>query len=419
MKVTSASQQVSSVPQLTEMPCVGYSKHPAFCILGVAPTVLSDEVWRGLEEANERLATIDNALDQAPSPSSSGLREIAAMNRDLRARSGKPIREFSGELLKARNDWTEWELSILPKYFHWLTREYRRYLRYQRWRIRHLGKMALHHDDKIGAMARDLKSLGAIPMQIDPASKAALLAEANPVVLQLREQDARRPNYLAATGVGPTHRRFWKRLRAAIKHLDLGQVAGSYLGYPVQLTSVGLAVNSPGNRYFSDRYADVGLSPARASGMHFDSGCGMIKAMFYLSDVAEGDGAFSYVLGSNSWSLPHFRRFSGQALPYSGIVLDNPQSRRLFLKLPESLQQLSHFGSDFPDDDQNESSVLANERTYTSETGDVVLFDNRGLHRGGVLPKRERIALQLQFSPWSERVSEIASKWLVDRRLGT
>lgn len=163
------------------------------------------------------------------------------MRNDLCVRSGELIQGLFEALVKARSDWTEWELSVLAQYSYYLKQEYHRYLRYQRRRPRHLSEVPLHRDERVDRLAQDLKSRGAIAMPIDPDSKQTLRAEANPFVLQLRALDARKPNSLVATPIRPSsHRHFWKLLHAASERFGLKRIAERYFRYPLQLTAVGL-----------------------------------------------------------------------------------------------------------------------------------------------------------------------------------
>ena len=64
-----------------------------------------------------------------------------------------------------------------------------------------------------------------------------------------------------------------------------------------------------------------------------------------------------------------------------------------------SIRFNSHLGWDVEPDSELERSLVACERTMTGKSGTFIIFDGaRLLHRGGMVRKGERIALQVIFS---------------------
>jgi hypothetical protein len=408
-------QQTASA--VAQMPRVDYDAHPAFARLGLSPAVLSTEVAGELQAANRRIAAIDDILGVDDYVSRGAFGDAVALRRQLWMESEQLIDRLHRDVLRVRTDWTAWELARLRMYFRHMKIEYRRYLRHQLRRLRERKREAARRNERAVAAALGLRKDGAVSFPVDKELQTAILREADPYVRRLRALDFAKPHGFGSMGILPAKRGFWEAVRASLSGLGVDRIASAYLGYPVRLTAIGLHLNVAGNRHFSRRYDDIGLPAAQASGIHFDTSCGMVKAMLYLSDVGPEDGAFSYVLGSNNWHLPYLRRFSGQSLSVCGISLDTSQSRRLFLKLPEPLRQHSHFGADFLAQNEEQARLLESERIFTSDDScALILFDNNGLHRGGVSPKRDRVAIQLEFGTLFERASDIAYAF-VDRHL--
>ncbi len=398
-------------PTPIDVPIVSYDRHPAFSVFEVVPSCLPENVERRLRETEFELAALDDNTDPDASKRTVNLSKDQALQqvRTLIAGSKGLVTAIMDGMIGSRDDWDTWEMEVLDRYGLRLHSEYSRHLRNVERRTKHLDDTG---PSEGGVLLQELRIKGVTATPLASAQKEDILAKASVVIDRLRTADIETPNGFSSTSIPQTSRRLWTTVQAAVAPLSLDHLAECYLGYPVQLTHIELHVNRPGNRYFSDKYSDIGLPSTQAAGIHFDSGCGMIKAMVYLSDVTAYSGPFSYITTSNTWFIPYFRRFSGQAFPFSGVSLGDMAFRRLFMKIPESLRQISHFGSDFYETDRAaEEQMLGHERTFTSQDGDLVIFDNRGLHRGGVLPQEERIALQLQYSPRAllEKATERAS----------
>jgi hypothetical protein len=134
--------------------------------------------------------------------------------------------------------------------------------------------------------------------------------------------------------------------------------------------------------------------------MHFDSDCGILKAMLYLNDeVTEKSGPFAYVTGTHKSRRAFWHRLSGQAMPYAEITQDSPQSRQLFMRLPSVLRNTSHYGDDLiPGEELERAHVDGAERFVTKNTN-FILFVTDGIHHGGMVEEGERVAIQLVFMP--------------------
>jgi len=254
-----------------------------------------------------------------------------------------------------------------------------------------------------------------LTFSLDPERKAAIRRAVDKYVEQLRRLDTGGKDL----AVNPAIALEWKPtlayrrpLGAAVRDLELGPIASSYLGYPVNITTVALHRNRASDGWRSQRYADVGLSPTRTVNYHFDSNSGVLKCMVYLNDVDADGGPFCYIERSHRWRMDLFQRISAQAMVYT-ITLESPRERVFLLKLPEEMQNVSQFGDDVPDGSPVQERMLAGERQFASRDADVILFDNFGLHRGGITRRGERIALQLTFGAFSDALRET-----IGRRFG-
>lgn len=161
-----------------------------------------------------------------------------------------------------------------------------------------------------------------------------------------------------------------------------------------RIKRITLQWNRAGETHWQNRFADLPGLQSRADYLHVDTGGGIIKAIYYVSDDVQADnGAFSYVVGSNRRPTSALDRIVRSAADHSGMSRTDPESRRLFNALPRFLQRKADFGFDIVDD--SAEPLKARERIATTEAGHLVVFDNFGAHRGGMVRAGERIILQI------------------------
>ena len=65
----------------------------------------------------------------------------------------------------------------------------------------------------------------------------------------------------------------------------------------------------------------------------------------------------------------------------------------MFMALPAALRHKSMFGSDLLDGTPESRAVVEAEYLFVSSDGNAALFDNLGVHRGGLVREGERRVL--------------------------
>jgi hypothetical protein len=145
-------------------------------------------------------------------------------------------------------------------------------------------------------------------------------------------------------------------------------------------------------------FADCGLPDTPLTSLHVDATIADMKAIFFLSDVDDDlDGPFRYVCGSNHPPLTPFddyvKRISTQAFAGTRTAA----ARRRLMALPPEDRQRTDFGSDLPQDHALRAQVAEAERTFYTRDVDMVLFDSRGVHRGGIVASGQRAVMQISF----------------------
>jgi hypothetical protein len=122
---------------------------------------------------------------------------------------------------------------------------------------------------------------------------------------------------------------------------------------------------------------------------------GINKGIIYVSEVTPDTGPFSYVIGSNNFKSSTLEYLVRKANDNSRLDRCDRATRELFWALPHSLQKKSEFGNDLLDSASEATALLDNEHQFVSAEGDMILFDNEGVHRGSMVRKGERQILQL------------------------
>lgn len=167
--------------------------------------------------------------------------------------------------------------------------------------------------------------------------------------------------------------------------------------------------------WWRSRYEDVGISESPfASYFHTDESRDVYKAIVYLDDVDSEKGPFSFIPSSYRSDRPRFQWAASRAiltalaaLSADGLLKPRDQSRGLFTSaearhlfsmLPTQLQLNSHFGFDVLDDSELSEQLKSSEVQLIAGAGHGIVFDgSRLVHRGGLVQKGARTALQIIF----------------------
>jgi hypothetical protein len=224
-----------------------------------------------------------------------------------------------------------------------------------------------------GALPRN-GTLGALHKQFNPHStdnELFIHADAGPAVLEA--------------------------LRTALRKHGALEAASRYQGRPLDVTYVKLLINHADDRWWRAPFADLGLADPPAISMHVDH-LWTCKAILYLSPVGAESGPFCYCLGSNHVRIGWLEGAARRANDRVDLSSCTPDSRRLFHALPEPLRRKAKFGNDLEGDHPELARLLASERRFTSADGNLILFDDRGIHRGGMVEAGERCMLQIRLA---------------------
>ena len=187
---------------------------------------------------------------------------------------------------------------------------------------------------------------------------------------------------------------FIEYLNKVFKEKGILQAATKYnKGGSLKVARGVLHVASPTDSYTEQFLYDCTTIP-KTINMHIDPKENVMKAMIYLNDVQDENGAFKYIEKSNRWIHEDVQYIFAKAIS-TGSYCDTEEARSIVFSLPPYLRVSSTFGRLLMDDDPMQKMLLDQERTVTSNDGNTLIFDTAGIHNGGLCKKGNRYALQI------------------------
>ena len=185
-----------------------------------------------------------------------------------------------------------------------------------------------------------------------------------------------------------------KMVNDTFQKLGVLQAATKYnKGKQLQVKNVVLHIAKPTDQNWKQFLYDC-KTVTRTTNLHIDPKEDVIKAMIYLNDITENDGPFSYVEKSNRWIYDDLQNIFGRAIS-TGSYCHTPESRAVVFQLPKQLRISHNFGRVLLDNTEEQERILEQEKSFTSDKGNLCVFDPAGMHRGGICKTGTRIALQI------------------------
>lgn len=194
---------------------------------------------------------------------------------------------------------------------------------------------------------------------------------------------------------GLDHPELMDALSALFERRGYLELLSGYMGYDLSVSNANLQINNATDTYWDGRFDDVDVSYPATRYMHIDSQIGVLKAIIYLSSVTTESGPFCYVMGSNKLtSLAD--RFIRKVNDQAGLDKRDVETRAQYWALPAVLRRKAELGYDLEDGSADVKFLLSQEIRFTSDRGNIVLFDgDRGLHRGAMITSGTRRILQV------------------------
>jgi len=162
---------------------------------------------------------------------------------------------------------------------------------------------------------------------------------------------------------------------------------------PLEVKNVVLHIAKPTDQNYKQFLYDC-KTVSKTTNLHIDPKENVIKAMMYLNDITKDDGPFSYIEKSNRWIHNKLQNIFGRAIS-TGSYCHTPEARAVVFQLPKELRVSHNFGRLLQDGTEEQERLLEQEKLFTSDKGNLCIFDPAGMHRGGICKTGNRIALQI------------------------
>jgi len=243
---------------------------------------------------------------------------------------------------------------------------------------------------------RKLQTDGVALLKIDPELKQRLVELTKPDVDAIEERLAAfegKPKFRDMNMALPRaeYPQVYKTMQKALDKLQVLEVGGAYVKRPLRIKRLYVQLNNEHETRLRYGVIDENGIPERKSDYwHIDSDIWPnFKALMYLNDVGLDEGPMRYIPGTHR-DLDAFET----------VVRKTNDSLKLptaqFLALPDALRMHALFGPYMNGDEPECQALLAREVACAGD-GDLVLFDNNGVHRGGFVRKGSRRIMQCLF----------------------
>lgn len=197
-----------------------------------------------------------------------------------------------------------------------------------------------------------------------------------------------------STQLGQMNPDIIKYVNNMFQKLGILQAATKYNKYKdLKVANVVLHIARPTDENWKQFLYDC-KTVTKTTNLHIDPKENVMKAMLYLNDITEDDGPFSYVEKSHRWVYDDLQNIFGRAIS-TGSYCHNPQSRAAVFQFPKQLRVSHNFGRLLLDGTEEQEKLLEQEKLFTSDKGNLCVFDPAGMHRGGICKTGTRIALQI------------------------
>lgn len=218
-----------------------------------------------------------------------------------------------------------------------------------------------------------------------------------------------------SVNTGPKVHKISHILNRAYRALGVLDAVGTYAGHPMSVTGLAFELSVPQANWWVNSYGQLPRAPMTLYA-HMDESVKFPKSIVYLSEVDETNGQTScYLHAYEALGLNPLQEIVGRVLSNVGNSPESPlrdyyakqyhqsmssgRFRQHFMRLPAVMRFNSHFGWDVLPGSEAEATLVRRERLMTGPPGTFIVFDGaRLLHRGGMVQKKERIALQVVFS---------------------
>lgn len=177
----------------------------------------------------------------------------------------------------------------------------------------------------------------------------------------------------------------FKVIESIFNNSGIFSLVKEHAGRDVSLIDVTPQINDETDNFWQKIFDDQQTNIPSTSYIHRDASGGDIKIIIYLSDVDKTNGPFSYIVGSHKFKSSFFSELIAETNDTNGFTSTNIDNRKKFFSLPHPLKRKCTIGNDIDNLHDLSSALLSSEWPILGKQGSMVIFNPKGLHRGGLL----------------------------------
>ncbi|BCA94945.1 hypothetical protein TUM19329_13060 [Legionella antarctica] len=191
----------------------------------------------------------------------------------------------------------------------------------------------------------------------------------------------------------PSNVDLFKAVELSLTESGILEATAKYLKRPVKIVDINPQINDKSDDFWRNFFSDLEVDPTSTAYCHRDASGGDVKVIIYLSDVNADNGPFSFTVGSHRNKPNWVDNLIQEVNDTSGCSATDQKTRQIFSALPVFLQKKCAFGNDLQTNSEAAKQILAAEWKITAGKGHAVVFDSKGIHRGGMVLNDERVVL--------------------------
>jgi hypothetical protein len=196
-----------------------------------------------------------------------------------------------------------------------------------------------------------------------------------------------------ASALRTAHAALFEAVERMLASSGIIHAVSGYVCRPARLIDVNPQINDTSDDFWQNIFPDRAEEERPARYFHKDASGGDIKAILYMSDVGVDAGPFSYAIGSHKANEPALANWIEETNDQSGLSGTDAKTRRRFMALPAQLRRKCAVGNDLLAGGEFTERLLASEWVITAPQAHIVVFDTKGLHRGGMVAEGERAVI--------------------------
>lgn len=253
-------------------------------------------------------------------------------------------------------------------------------------------------DESSHTLHQALKIHGVVVLKAPQSVVAKVDALAAPLLNELRQVRSQKSAENRAfsdsrtVALRTTHQALFQTIETLFADNGVLDAVSKYLGRRAKVIDINPQLNDNTDNFWQKTFPDLNIALPATAYYHRDASGGDVKVIIYLSYVRADNGPFAYVLGSQQSRPNSLINFVQEVNDTSGLSGTELTYRQWFSALPKFLRSKCAFGNDIINSEVADR-ILKSTWNITASKGHMIVFDSKGLHRGGMVLDKERVVI--------------------------